>query len=129
MSSLTKAAIWVFIINIASKILGLLKESILAYKFGTSSIVDAYTIAITFPTIIFAIIAGGINESFVPVITRIEGNEKKNNFINNLIVIMSCISIVILIICMMFNSQIVDILAPGFIGESRILSENFVLLI
>lgn len=129
MSNLTKAAIWVFLINVIAKVLGLLKESVLAYKFGTSSIVDAYTIAITFPTIIFAIIAGGINEAFVPVITRIEGEEKKNNFVNDLIIIMSCVSVAMIIICMMFNDQIVDILAPGFTGESRNLSESFVFLI
>lgn len=129
MSNLTKAAIWVFIINIASKILGLLKESALAYKFGTSYIVDAYTIAITFPSIIFAIFAGGIMESFVPVITRIDSNENKNKFINNVIAIMSIISIIMILLCIALSDQIVDILAPGFSGESRQLSKTFVSLI
>ncbi|MEE0772728.1 MAG: murein biosynthesis integral membrane protein MurJ [Anaerovoracaceae bacterium] len=129
MTSLTKAAVWVFIINIASKIFGLLKESIIAYKFGTSYIVDAYTIAIAFPSIIFAIFAGGLMESFVPVITRIDENANKNKFVNNVIIIMSIMSIIMTVLCIVFSDRIVDILAPGFSGECRELSESFISLI
>lgn len=129
MTNLTKAAIWVFLINIASKILGLLKESIIAYKFGTSYIVDAYTIAITFPSIIFAIFAGGLMESFVPVITRIDGNVNKNKFVNNVLLIMAIMSIIMSLVCVICSDQIVDILAPGFNGESKKLTETFVSII
>lgn len=127
--NLTKAALWVFLINIISKILGLLKETILAYKFGTSFIVDAYTVAITFPSIIFAVFAGGIAESFIPVIAGIDTEKDRIQFTNNVMIITSIVSIAMTIICIVFYGEIVELLAPGFGIESKELAGRFIFLI
>ena len=126
MGKLTKAALWVFVINIMAKILGLLKETAIAYKFGTSYIVDAYTVAITFPSVLFAIFASGIAESYIPILTRINDEEKRNELTNSIINIITVISFGIVMICLLFNDEIVRVLAPGFQGNSYFLTKKMI---
>ena len=56
---------------IASRVLGLLRTSLFAYVFGTSSTSDAYLQAFLVPDLIFNIIAGGaLLSAFIPVFTN-----------------------------------------------------------
>lgn len=129
MGKLTKAAIGVFFISVAAKVLGLAKEVLLAYKFGTSYIVDAYTIAISFPSIVFAVFASGIAESYIPAASGIKDGKERNYFTSNIITITTIISIIIMIISMAFSSEIVGILAPGFSGESFELAKKLLYIV
>ena len=54
-NKLVNKAIAMLFIMVLSKALGFLRDILLAYKFGISNIVDAYTVAITIPNILFAI--------------------------------------------------------------------------
>ncbi len=129
MKSLTRITIIVFLITILSKILGIIRESILAFQFGTSYVVDAYSIAISFPSIIFAIFAGGVARSFVPIITRIKQPQKKIAFTNNVSIVLGTISLIFAAACMIFSGKITELLAPGFGTESETLAKHFIFLI
>lgn len=65
---------------IASRVLGLLRTSLFAFVFGTSSTSDAYLQAFLIPDLIFNIIAGGaLLSAFIPVFTNymINKNDEK----------------------------------------------------
>jgi len=56
---------------VASRILGLVRTSMFAFVFGTSSTSDAYLQAFLIPDLIFNIVAGGaLSSAFIPVFTR-----------------------------------------------------------
>ncbi len=56
---------------IASRVLGLLRTSLFAFVFGTSSTSDAYLQAFLIPDLIFNIVAGGaLMSAFIPVFTN-----------------------------------------------------------
>ena len=56
---------------IASRILGLLRNSLFAYVFGASSTSDAFWQAFLVPDLIFTVIAGGaLSSAFIPVFTQ-----------------------------------------------------------
>jgi putative peptidoglycan lipid II flippase len=56
---------------VASRILGLLRTSMFAFVFGTSSTSDAYLQAFLIPDLIFNIVAGGaLSSAFIPVFTK-----------------------------------------------------------
>ena len=56
---------------VASRILGLLRTSLFAFVFGTSSTSDAYLQAFLIPDLLFNIIAGGaLLSAFIPVFTN-----------------------------------------------------------
>src|ERR1700722_3981218 len=54
-----------------SRILGVLRDTIIASKFGLGDINDSYRIATAIPDMIFMLIAGGgLSSAFIPVFTE-----------------------------------------------------------
>lgn len=129
MKSLAKSAMAVTIMMLLSKILGLLREVLLANQFGTSYIVDAYTIAISLPTVLFTIFASGFSHSYLPVYSRLRDEEKKRYFFNNVLTIFTVISIFIAIVCFVGSDLLVHILAPGFDGKVAEITSVFIKIV
>jgi putative peptidoglycan lipid II flippase len=67
-SSMAKSAVIIGIAFMASRVLGLLREIILANRFGTSSDYDAYVSAFRIPDLLFLVImSGSFGAAFIPV--------------------------------------------------------------
>ncbi len=67
-SSMAKSAVIIGIAFLASRVLGLLREIILANRFGTSSEYDAYVSAFRIPDLLFLVImSGSFGAAFIPV--------------------------------------------------------------
>ena len=127
MSSLKKTALIITVITLCSKLLGFGREIVLAYFYGTSYVVDAYLMSITIPGILFGWI-NTIAVSYTPIYTEIKvnsGREKSVRFTNNIITMVSIISIFCIFIGIAFSKQIVNITAPGFEGETYTLTLHF----
>lgn len=114
MAKLVKASIGLFIITLVSKLLGMLREMVLAYKYGASYITDAFIISNTLPTVIFSIILSGITRSYIPIYARITNDDDKKKFNNNVMTTMILISVVMMLIFLLGKGLIVKLLAPGF---------------
>src|SRR3990172_856134 len=57
--------------NITSRVLGLVREQVIAGLFGTGAHVDALTLAITVPVQIYELVTGGlVNSALVPVLSE-----------------------------------------------------------
>ncbi|MBI3626999.1 hypothetical protein HY224_03060, partial [Candidatus Uhrbacteria bacterium] len=66
--SITSAALILGAASLASKILGLLRDRILAGQFGAGDILDAYYIAFRVPDFIYNLIfLGAISAGFIPI--------------------------------------------------------------
>lgn len=129
MKSLTKSAAAITSLMLVSKALGFLREICLAYKFGTSYIVDAYTACVALPTVIFAVYAYGFSESYIPVYMRIKDEQARKNFFSGVMTLLLAASLVIAALCYVFSGHLADILAPGFDGESLALLISFIQVI
>ena len=128
-SVLAKSAIFIMILLFCSKILGFFREILLAYKFGTSYVVDAYTISIALPSVVFTIFASGFSQSYVPVFARIVDSKEKKMFFSNVLTILLIMSFIICAFCFAFSENIVTIMAPGFDSKTRDLTIKFVKII
>ncbi len=72
------AAIVVAICTILVKVVAFSKESIVAWKFGTSDFVDAFLIAAIVPDFIVNVVAGSLNAALIPTYIKVreqEGNK------------------------------------------------------
>lgn len=116
MGKLTKSAVIVFLILFISKILGVIKEAALANNFGTSYILDAYLMACTLPTVLSAFLYKGIPMAYIPVYSRINGEEERRRFFSNTLCMVAAISMVGSIVVFGFPETVVRLLAPGFSG-------------
>ena len=73
-----KAVGVIIIIGIASKILGFVREMVLANYYGATAAMDAYYIAYNIPGILLAGLGGAVATTFIPTFTRkaeLEGKE------------------------------------------------------
>ena len=108
----------VFLITLASKILGLLRDIVFAGYYGTGFEASAYFAALKIPTqIVDLVLSSAIVSTFVPVFNDVmqkDGKEKANVFANNFINVITIVATLISVLGMLFAPQIVKILAGGF---------------
>ena len=128
MRSLAKSAAATAFLLVCSKVLGVAREIILADRFGTTYIADAYTIASSLPSVLFALFASGFTNSFIPAYVRIE-SEKRDRFFSNTCTILFIISLMVAGGCAFFRQSVVNFLAPGFQSETAELTERFISVI
>lgn len=112
------AAVLVAASLIASRVLGLLRVSIFAALFGTSSSMAAYNAAFRVPDLLFTIIAGGaLSSAFIPVFAGLlERNRDSdawrvaNTVLNSLFLALIGFALLALVLA----PEITRVLVPGF---------------
>lgn len=62
-----QATLLIFFFNLLSRLLGLVREQVIAYQFGVSAVTDAYLVAFTLPNVLFTILTGALATVVVPV--------------------------------------------------------------
>lgn len=79
--SLARAASIIAVGNIASRLLGLGRETTIAYFFGASGLVAAFQAASTIPTMIFDLLVGGmLSAALVPVFSDYARPDRRREF-------------------------------------------------
>jgi len=103
--------------NIASRILGLARETVLSFLFGAGVAVDAFNVAIIVPKAIYDLLIGGhINGAIVPVLSDIltvKGREELWRVVSILTSIILVFLLGIVALIQIFAPQIVQIAAGG----------------
>lgn len=123
--SFFKASIGVTAIMAIGYLLSFVKEAIIANYYGVSFDVDAYTVAITIPVTLFAMVSVSIQSIVIPLYSDSlinEGNEAANDNISNFLTVTAFITGIFIIICELFASGIVYLFAPGFSTETHVLA-------
>ena len=117
--SVGKAAVLLMIGTIVSKLLGLLRELSVAYRFGAGPVSDAFVLTNGIPTMLFSAIGVAIGINFIPCITRIETNEGQNRFTSNLLNLIVAILVTGCILVCIFPGIVLKIFASGLGGETE----------
>ena len=123
MSQSSKAAKSIFIMimfGIGSKLLGLVREMLIAAKFGSGIETDTFFIALTATSLFTSMFTQSLNTTMIPVMSHIEkneGKEGKKQHTNNLLNIVLLISFGVVILGWIFSPLIIKLLAHGFEGE------------
>ncbi len=115
-----KSALIIVIFSFSSKILGFIREQLIAAKFGSDAATDTFFIALSAVSLFTTIITASISTIMIPILSEIEtkeGKSSKKEHTNNLLNIVMLISVVIIIIAWVLAPVIMKILAPGFKGE------------
>lgn len=119
----------VILIIFVGKLIGFLRESILAARFGTSYEMDIYSFSMTM-LLFLSTIGYSITTTVIPIFTRGKSKSKKSQeyLANNLVNIMFIIGLIINFITIIFSENIVKIFAPGFSGKSLDLAKNMIVI-
>jgi len=109
---------FVAIIALVSKVMGVVREIALAYFFGASGAVDAYRISVTAVLLPMDTLSGStLGNSFVPTFKRmITGGKPRLGWLlaNQLMVLLVGGGALCAILIMLFSRFFVKIIAPGF---------------
>jgi putative peptidoglycan lipid II flippase len=105
---------------IGSRILGLIRTSVIASEFGTSTDLDAYFVAFRIPDLIFQVLAGAtLGAAFIPVFARLwlrEGHEDAWRLASAVTNLVGLATVVLAVLAFATAPWLVPLFAPG-LGE------------
>ncbi|AQS60326.1 murein biosynthesis integral membrane protein MurJ [Desulforamulus ferrireducens] len=97
---IARATLVVAVINLLSRILGFVREQVIAYMFGATATTDAYVVAFNIPNAVFAIVIGALATVVVPVFSEYAAKGQRdeawrlfNTVITLVIVIFSLVTV------------------------------------
>lgn len=107
--------------TLLSRVTGFIRDIIMAAVLGAGPVADAFFVAFRLPNHFRAIFAeGAFNAAFVPAYARVReqgGAERAARFADQIFTILLASQIVLLALALVFTSQAIDLLAPGFRDE------------
>lgn len=123
------SAAWVVGLALVAKVLGLMKDIVVAAQFGTTAVMDAFLVAFTVPTIIHSWLRAPIRSGFIPVFNDTvakEGEDKawraSGILMTDLTLIMTAAAVVVFVAA----PWIVRGIAPGFDPETHRLAASLI---
>ncbi len=103
---------------LGSRVLGLLRERIIAHQFGQGFQTDVYTGAFTIPDLLFFLIAGGaLSSAFIPVFTDYVSTDREVEAWRIFSVVASVMTIVVMVFIVLgeiFTTPLVQLTNPGY---------------
>lgn len=126
--SITFAAFLLAVSSFISQFLGLIRDRLLAGRFGAGSELDIYFAAFRIPDFVYGIlIVGGITGAFLPVFASYFKNDDGEDdwskeaieFANN---VLNCFFALLVVVCgvlAIFAPWVVKFIIPGFSAENR----------
>ncbi|MBI4143208.1 murein biosynthesis integral membrane protein MurJ [Candidatus Uhrbacteria bacterium] len=115
------AAVLIAILSLASRVLGLVRDRLLAGTFGAGPTLDAYYAAFRIPDLLFNLLGlGALTAAFLPVYLRIRGGDvaRARAFAA---MVMSDVAVALLVLCgigFAAAGPIYRLLVPGFTPEA-----------
>jgi putative peptidoglycan lipid II flippase len=121
--TIASAAMLIASAGIVSRVLGFLRDRILASQFGAGDVLDAYYAAFRVPDIIYGfLVLGAFSAAFTPVFTELLVEKKKeeawqlaSKLLHSILFSVGTLSILGII----FAHQLIDLIAPGFTADKK----------
>ncbi len=119
--TLLLTAIFMAAATMLAKVLGLVRDSMLAASFGAGMESDAFLSATKLPTTMFDMVIGGvISASFIPIFTSVYAKKDKDTameFASKFITMILMITMLIVIVGIAFARPLTQFIAPGYTGN------------
>jgi len=120
--SISSASLILSISYLASAVLGLLRDRLLAGTFGAGNELDVYYTAFTVPDFIALIlIFGAIGAAVIPIFSGylIKDKDEAWKYLSTFLNVFIGFLIIICVISICFTPVLISLIAPGFSGEKR----------
>ncbi len=119
--SVAAAAVIIAVAGIASRVLGLFRDRILAAQFGAGDTLDVYYAAFRIPDLVYnLLVLGALSAAFIPVFTSLHSTEREDDGWKLASGILNLQTIAVFFISgafALFAPWIMHIITPGFSNE------------
>jgi putative peptidoglycan lipid II flippase len=108
--------------TIISRLLGYLRDILIAIFLGTSYLADVFFVAFRIPNTFRRLFSEGtFNAAFVPSYSSeiVKGKSKSNNFVNEVFNYLFLILLILILVVQIFMPAFVSLIAPGFIDDTE----------
>ncbi len=113
-----------------SRIVGLVRQRVFAYYFGTSDAADAFNAAFRIPNFLQNVFGeGALSASFIPVYAGLlaRGDKKESGHIAGAVfTLLALVTSLIVLLGVLTTPYIISAIAPGFVGDKRELTIQLV---
>ncbi len=120
-SKIGRAISSVILLTLIAKVLGFIRELLLAFFFGATGLSDAYIISQNIPGTIFLFVGTGLTTCFIPIYFKSlseSGQKEANCFTNRVITMVLCFATGVMAIIWTATPVIVRLFAFGFEGDT-----------
>lgn len=120
--NITSAALILGVASLFSAVLGLLRDRLLAGRFGAGDELDIYYAAFRIPDFIsMVLIMGSISAAVVPIFSEYLTRNKEEawRFLSNLFYLILFVLIIVSVLLIIFTPQLMELVAPGFSAEKK----------
>lgn len=119
--------------NIASRVLGLVREVVLSFLFGATAAVEAFQVAILVPKMTYDLLIGGhVNGAIVPVlgeIVTLKGRQELWRVVSILVSLALTLLTGLVLLMQLFAPQIVALIAGGLDASTQSLTVEMLRLV
>ena len=127
----TKAhALLVAVGILLSRLVGLVRDRVFAHYFGNSDAADAFRAAFRIPNFLQNLFGEGVlSASFIPVYARLhaeERHEESSQLAEAIFALLFFITTVLAVAGVLATPWLIDLIAPGFHGDKRLLTIRLV---
>ena len=126
--SVAAAAFIISLFGIVSRLLGLLRDRILAGQFGAGDTLDAYYAAFRIPDLLYNLmIVGALSAAFIPVFTELIANKKEQDawkLSSGVLSLQIGITAGLSVLIALFALPIMKVVTPGYAGEKLALTAH-----
>ena len=116
--SILNAAFLVAALGLVSRFLGLIRDRILASKFGAGDVLDIYYAAFKIPDLVFnLLILGALSAAFIPVFTSLVSKNKDEeawSLVNKVMTLAGIVLSLVIAIIFIFAPTLVSLITFGF---------------
>ena len=120
-NSVVSAALIISIGNVASRVLGLVRETVIAYLFGATGFVSVFRVAATIIQTLYDFLVGGmVSAALVPVFSDFAAKENKDELWRVASVVINVLAVLLalaVLVLEFFAPQLVWVLGGGYTPE------------
>jgi putative peptidoglycan lipid II flippase len=129
-TSTDKHAFLIMIGILLSRIVGLVRQRIMAHYFGTTDVGDAFSIALRIPNFLQNLFGeGALSASFIPVYAGLIAHDKEeeaDHVARAVFSLLALVTAVIVVLGVVFTPYIISVIAFGYTGSKRELTISLV---
>lgn len=118
--TIAAAAIILGAASLVSRLLGLIRDRLLAGRFGAGDELDIYYAAFRIPDLVYSLLVlGAVSAGFIPIFVNYLQKDKENSWYlaNSFFNLMILCSIVVCSFLIIFTPWLIKLVAPGFSSE------------
>lgn len=125
--SVSEAAVILAIITFLSKIIGYIREVLVAYYFGATAQTDAFLIAFVLPSMVLGLVAGGLQVVIIPIYSekKKKSPDQARLFVNQVFFVVSVFFLILSVVMYLFPFFFIKIVAYGFKGNRLDMAAHF----